>query len=210
MSKENTGITVTGHGEVMAPPDMATVDLGISVLADTVTDAADKAGATANRLITTLKEGGIEPRDLTTTQYTVTTEYDWADNQRRFLGYRVNNNVRAVIRRVDDVGRVIDAAVTAGGDATQVNNLQFGIDDDTSLLATAREEAWKDAVAKARQLATLAGRQLGGASMIVEGVTGPPGPTPLARMRMAAEMDITTPIEGGSTTVRVDLRVRFD
>jgi uncharacterized protein YggE len=208
MSMDN-GITVMGRGEVLAPPDMATVDFGISVLGDTVAGAAAEAGLVAGRLVGTLEESGVAPADLATIQYGISTEYDWVNNERRLLGYRVNNTVRAVMRDTGEVGRIVDAAVSAGGNATQVGNLQFGIDDETALMAVAREKAWADALAKAGQLADLSGLALGKAKIIEEG-TRPPGPTPVARMRMAAEMDSSTPIEGGSSAVRVDLTVHFD
>jgi uncharacterized protein YggE len=209
MSKDRKGIRVVGRGEVLASPDTATVDFGISVLGDTVATAAAEASQVAGRLVGTLKESGVAPPDIATTQYGIAAEYDWANNERRLLGYRVNNTVRALIRDIGGVGRIVDAAVSAGGDATQVGNLQFGIEDETALLAAARDKAWADALAKAGQLAGLAGLNLGEALRIEEG-TGLPGPIPLARMRMAAEMASSTPIEGGSATVSVELTVHFD
>jgi uncharacterized protein YggE len=138
----------------------------------------------------------------------MSTEHDWVDNQQRFLGYRVTNTVRTVIRSVTQVGETIDAAVAAGGGDAQVNNLVFSIEDDTALLAAARDSAWDDAQAKATQLASLAGRSLGKALSIVERTRPIPGPFPVARMR--TESDAGTPIEGGTSVVVIDLEVRYE
>lgn len=200
------GITVAGVGVVDAPPDTMTVDLGISLRAATVAEASAVTAEKTARLIDTLKDGGVAAEDLMTTQYAIHPEYDHHDDQQRFLGYRVTNNLRVVIRDVPAAGSLIDAAVSAGGDDTIVNNVAFSIEDDQAVLDAAREAAWGDALAKGEHLARLSGRTLGAALSIVESAGRPPGPSPMLRMAAMAE---STAIEGGATTVSVTLEVRF-
>lgn len=204
--KRPKGISVSGVGEASATPDLLTVDLGVSVLETTVETATGTAAEAALAVISSLVDAGIDKSDIATTDYSIHAEQDWQDNQRRHLGYRVTNTVRARIRDVAAAGNVLDATVSAGGDLVQVNNLRFSFEDESSLRAEARAAAWADATAKANQLAGLSGQTLGPAVEIVEGAP-PSYPVPIARLQAAA--DTATPIEAGTSTVVVNLQVRF-
>lgn len=209
MHSRSKGITVTGTGVATAPPDLVTVDIAVTALADTVAGASQQAATAARGVLDAVISSGIDRKAITTTTYSISSEYDWqSGSTRRFLGYRVVNNLSVEVRDVDGVGTVIDHAVHAAGDAAEVNGLRFSIDDPTDLERQARDLAWSDAVAVAAQLASLAGRALGRATAITE-VTGGPAPFPVRRAEMAAA-DMTTPIEGGTTTVQVTVQARFE
>jgi len=204
------GITVSGAGEANADPDMVEIDVGVAVLADTVEDATRIAAQRAEAVSSTLTAGGVLPEDMATTEYSIRPEYDYSSSQQRLLGYRVSNTVRAKLRDIASTGPLLDSIASAGGDETRVNGLSFGIADETSLLASAREAAWNDARDKAEQLAVLSGHTLGKATSITENTQGPVVPMP--RM-MAADMAMaekaSTPIEPGTSTVTVTLQVDF-
>lgn len=201
------GILVTGVGEVTGTPDTVQVDIGVSVLGATVAEAAERAAQKAEALIAALTDGGVDPTDITTTDYSIYPEYDYRDNTERLVGYRVTNTVRAKIRNVTQAGDVIDSAVEAAGDETRIGGLSFSIEDDSALVSAAREAAWEDALAKATQLATLSGLTLGPALSITETSVGPPSPVPFADM---AERAASTPIQPGTSTVTIVLEVRFE
>jgi hypothetical protein len=204
------GITVSGAGEAHAAPDIVEIDVGVSVLANTVEDATRTAAEKANAVSSALTAGGIAAEDMTTTEYSIRPEYDYSDSPQRLLGYRVGSTVRAKLRDITSTGRLLDSIASAGGDETTVNGLSFGVADETSLLGHAREAAWNDAKAKAEQLATLSGHTLGKATTITEMIQGPVLPMP--RM-MAADMAMSerasTPIQPGTSTVTVTLQVEF-
>ncbi len=204
------GITVSGAGEANADPDMVEIDVGVAVLADTVEDATQIAAQRAEAVTSALTAGGVRVEDMATIEYTIRPEYDFTDNKQRLLGFRVSNTVRAQVRDIASTGPLLDSIASAGGDETRVNGLRFGIDDETSLLASAREAAWNDARNKAEQLAALSGHTLGKATSITETNKGPVVPMP--RM-IAADMGMaeraSTPIEPGTSTVTVTLQVEF-
>lgn len=203
-----SGISVTGMGEVTGSPDTVEVGLGVSVLADTVDEAAATAAEKAQALIDSLTSNGVAEDDITTTDYSIYPEYDYSSNQERLIGYRVNNTVRAKIRSIESTGTVIDDAVAAGGDDVTVNGLSFSIEDNDELVAAAREAAWNDAMAKATQLAELSGQALGDATSITESVSMPPVPIPYASDEAGAERALT-PIEPGTSAVTITLQVQF-
>jgi uncharacterized protein YggE len=204
----SSGISVTGMGEVTGTPDTVEVGLGVSVLAETVDEAAATAAEKAQALIDSLTSNGVAEEDITTTDYSIYPEYDYSSNTERLVGYRVNNTVQAKIRDIATTGTVIDAAVAAGGDDVTVNGLSFSIEDNDELVSAAREAAWNDAMAKATQLAGLSGHTLGEATSITESVSMPPVPIPYAE-EMAAVDRATTPIEPGTSAVTITLQVQF-
>jgi uncharacterized protein len=201
-----SGITVTGHGETAAAPDVVSVDLGVSVLGDTVAEARSKAADAATALMDALNAAEVAPGSISTVDYSVFPEYDYRAEKERLIGYRVNNTVQARISDLSRSGEIIDDAINAAGDYARINSVTFSIEDDSSLEQAAREAAWNDAIEKANQLAQLSGRTLGSVESIAETVNQPPGPGPVMRMAVA---DSATPIHPGTTTVAVTLTVEF-
>lgn len=202
-----TGITVTGTGEVTGTPDTVEVSLGVAVLAETVQEATTTAAQKADALISALTDGGVDRKDITTTDYSIYPEYDYSNNTERLVGYRVSNTVRVKIRNIDDAGSLIDAATAAGGNDVRVNGLQFSIEDDADMVEAARAAAWADALAKATQLAELSGQELGVAISINETVSSTP--PPVYYDNAGGDLARETPIEPGTSAVAISLSVNF-
>ena len=200
------GITVSGIGDASGQPDVVDVDVGVSVLANTVEEATSIAADKAAAVTTALSAAGVSPDDLATTEYSIRPDYDYSGNEQKLTGYRVSNMMRARLRDIATTGSVLDSLSTAGGDETQVNGLTFGVADETGLRAQARNAAWEDALAKAKQLADLSGQTLGSATSITETVRPPVSPV---RMLAADMAERSTPIQPGSTMVTVTLEVEF-
>jgi len=204
-----SGINVTGQGKVTGQPDVLQVNLGVSVLRPTVDQATTDAASLATAVIDALKASGVAEEDIQTANYSIYPEYDWSGETQRLLGYRVANEVRVKIRDLDQAGEIIDAATAAGGDATVVNGLSFSIEDNAELLQMARTAAWNDAEGKARQLAQLAGIELGAAVSITESINYETPPIYWERDMAAAGEGATTPIESGTQEVSVVVQVTF-
>jgi len=204
-----SGINVTGQGKVTGQPDVLKVILGVSVLRPTVDQATGDAATLATAVIDALKAHGVAEDDIQTANYSINPEYDWSGETQRLLGYRVNNEVRVKIRDLEQAGEIIDAATAAGGDAMVVSSLSFSIEDNAELLQMARTAAWTDAEAKARQLAQLAGLELGAASSITETINYDTPPIYYERDMAAAGESAVTPIESGTQEVTVVVQVTF-
>lgn len=201
------GITVTGVGRSTAAPDLMMVDLGISVLANSVAEGRSRATDLAHALIAAVKGHGVADDDIQTVRYTIQPEYDYHDGAQRLRGYRVANDLTVALRDQGVTGQILDSAAEAGGDEVTINSVSFALEDEVSARDQARETAWADARSRAEHLARLSGRQLGPVIDILESMGRPPGPGPLARMALAH--DEATPIEAGSTTITLTLQVRF-
>jgi len=206
---ESLGISVSGEGKVSGAPDIAVLTLGVSVLAPTVKDARDQAATAMNGVVDSIKGNGVDDKDIQSSQFSIYPEYDYRGDTQELRGYRVTNIVTAKIRDIDDTSKVIDDAVAAGGDLTEVQSLDFTIDDPSKLQDEARAEAVKDAQTKAGRLADLAGVKLGKPISISESGAAPP--MPLSRQAGAAELDsgAPTPIEPGEMEVTLDVQVLY-
>src|SRR5439155_19103090 len=93
------------------------------------TTAAAAAAENARRqrtILDTLRAIGVLAEQLSTSNYSVQPEMQYAPNGQappRVVGYTVTNTVRVEVRRLDDVGRVIDAALSKG--SNEMSGLQF-------------------------------------------------------------------------------------
>ena len=161
-------IHVTGSGSVTGEPDIATLDVGVSVERETVAEAREEAANAMTALINSLQANNVAEKDIKTENFSIYPQYDYTDDGRVLRGYRVNNTVRAKVRDLATLSDVIDDAAGAGGDSIVINSIQFMIDDTTPLQTKARSLAVKDAEAKAQTLAKASGVRLGEPLTITE------------------------------------------
>ncbi len=218
LSDEGT-IWVTGEGKISVEPDLAVLNLGVEAMADTVSESRTSASAALDAIKEVLATNGIEDRDIQTRRFSIRPEYDWQEitenglksSKQVLIGYRVNNSLTVRVRDLDSVGTLIDDVITAGGDATRFNGIEFRVEDTSPLLSQLREEAVNDALAKARHFAELGEVELGRLIFISEpGAVAPGfdayGFQTAALVESAYGYDRSTPISGGD--IEVSLRVQ--
>lgn len=198
-------VAVSAEGQARAVPDRAFLTMGVETRAQTAAQAAAENARTQRAILDTLRAIGFASEQLTTANYSVQPEIQYEENGRRprLIGYVVSNTVRVDLRRVEQAGQVIDAALAKG--ANNVHGLNFYLSDP----APSRRAALTDAVAKARAdaevLATAAGGTLG---ELVELSTGSSPVVPVMyrrTMATAADAAVQTPIEAGEETIRANV-----
>lgn len=210
-SDQPHAISVSGQGQASAAPDTAVVNLGVSVLRDSVAEAIGDANASMEAVLGVLESSGVEQRDVTTANFSVYPEYNFRDDSQQLQGFRVSNQVTAKVRDLDGIGDLLDAVARAAGDNVVINGISFTIDDQTELRQQAREAAVNDARTRAEELAALADVGLGGAISISEG-GGQTPPIPASfgfGADVAAETAASVPIAGGEFTVTVTVSVAY-
>lgn len=205
----NNGIAVSGVGRVSAAPDVAILTVGVTVERPQLEDARNTAASAMQGVVNALKAGGVADKDIQTTQFSVQPMYDYFGRP-SLRGYQVSNVVTAKLRKLDDAGKVIDAAVKAGGNDAIVQGIRFTIDDTTKLEAQAREAAMKQAKERAEQLAKTGGVDLGKAVSITEGTQG----VPVYQLDGAIRApntgeDVSTTIQAGELDVVVTVQVVY-
>ena len=208
--QQQTGIWVTGQGEVMAVPDVAELRLGVEVQADTVAEAQAQASDAMGKVQQALKDNGVAEKDIQTQQFSIYPVTKWISDrdEQEIVGYRATNIVVAKIREIDKAGAIIDAAAEAGGDLIIIQDISFDVEDKTPYYEEARTKALEDAENKATQLADLAGVGLGKATFVSEGGGYLPVRVDYSNER-AVPMG-ATPISPGELKIEVDVQVIYE
>ena len=202
-------VTVSGTGEVSAPPDMANVSAGVVTESPRAADAVAANSAAMQKVLGALDRAGIERKHVQTRRFDVSPLY--AEGQTRgrgmpaIIGYRAANQVQVEVHGVDKVGAVLDALVGAG--ANELGGISFGITEPAPLLDEARRKAIADARRKAELYAGAAGVALGRVIQIDE--VGGGGPVPVAYGRMMAEAAAAPPVAPGQLDLSASVTVRF-
>lgn len=207
-------ISIDGKGEVTTAPDTAFVNAGVTSTATTAREALTSNTKAMADLIATLKTAGVAATDIQTSGFSVNPQYFYADRDAqgntpppRITGYQVQNGVNVRVRKLDDLGTILDQIVSVG--ANTINGVNFTVDDPASLLDEARKAAFANAEAKAKTYADAAGIGLGDVLTITERNTeNVPQPYPMRAM--AAPMaDKAVPVETGQLTYDVDVSVQW-
>jgi uncharacterized protein YggE len=110
-----------------------------------------------------------------------------------------------VIRKAENAGTVIDAVVTAGGDAVQLNGVYPFLSNGVAAAEQARVAAVADAKARATSYAKLIGENLGRVLYLTE-VSAPVYNRPITAM---AKAESDTNIDLGEEEVTVTVTVRW-
>ncbi len=205
---QGTLLSVNAEGMSEGRPDMATINLGVTTQGDTAQAAMAENARRMNALMQALRRAGVAERDIQTSNVSVHPQQQYRENEPPLItGYQASNTVTAKVRNVNNTGRVIDAAVAAGGNT--VHGVSFSYQNPDEQLDAAR----RDAIGEARRRADLYASALNMRVVRIvavseSGASSPPIPMPMARMEMA--QDASTPIAPGEIETRVHVSVTFE
>jgi hypothetical protein len=161
-------ITVTGTGKVKYTPDIAYITVGVNTEDKTAQGAWQKNGEIVKMIFAALKRLGISEKDLQTTGVKVQPRYHHPkDKAPVLLGYTATYDLSITVRKLDQIGHVLDASVESG--ANRSVGIRFACSNPEKLLEQARIAAVAEARKKAQLYVTGAGAQLGLVQSIVEG-----------------------------------------
>ncbi len=150
-------IMASGRGEVQLAPTYAIVTINVTTRANLAVDAASQNAQLVEATMKALQRVGLSEKEVATSGYTLMQNYEYLPNrQPQPSGFSANTTIRAEVRRLKDLGRVIDAAVASG--ATGISGMQFL----ASSMNEARRMAMADAVRQARADADAIAKAAGG------------------------------------------------
>ncbi|MFL5629987.1 MAG: SIMPL domain-containing protein [Gemmatimonadaceae bacterium] len=156
-------IMAGGRSEVSVTPDRATVLISVETRAPSAAAAASTNSAKMAAVLQALRAAGLSQADITTSGYTVGQDPRGMRTAPNLpqppVEFLARNTVRATVRRVDDVGKVIDAALAGG--ATSVASVQMAAPNTDEARRTALAQAVAQAQRDAETLARAAGGSLG-------------------------------------------------
>jgi uncharacterized protein len=201
-------ISLVATGAVKTTPDKVDISTGVTSEAKSAREALDQNTEAMAKVVEALKGEGIEPKDIQTTNFSVSPVYE----QRKegtapfIVGYRVTNAVRITVRDTKKLGAILDKVVSLG--ANQIDSIEFGVDEAQVLKDEARKLALKNVTDNAKLYAEAAGVGLSQILSISEEESSyQPRFAPAAtRMEMAKNV----PIESGTASVEVRVRVTWE
>lgn len=205
-------ITVVGEGVVNIKPDVARANIGVETVSDTVQEATAENSATLEAVLAALREQGIADTDMTTSSYSVYAERYGSDGPlpNDQVRYRVSNNVTVLVRDLDALGTVLDAAVVAG--ANNIYGVEFLLDDPTAARSEARGLAVANAQATAVELAELNGLAVGDVISISEviGQAGGSYNNQFMQSSLGRGGGEGLPIEPGQLRLTLQLQIMYE
>ncbi|MGE4247944.1 MAG: SIMPL domain-containing protein [Parvibaculaceae bacterium] len=203
-------LSLNGHGEVKAKPDMAVVNVGVLTQAQTAREALTQNTQAMEKVFASLKASGIEAKDIQTSNFMVNPRYQYDQNNAqppRVIGYDVSNTVTVSVRKLDTLGAVLDTVVSEG--SNQINGVMFAIADDEKLKDEARKLAVADAERKAKLYAETTRISLGQIMSLSEGNYQPPQPVYYGKA-VRADSAQSVPIAEGEQTVAIDVNIAWE
>ncbi|PJE74577.1 MAG: hypothetical protein COV01_00920 [Candidatus Taylorbacteria bacterium CG10_big_fil_rev_8_21_14_0_10_41_48] len=155
----NGTISVSGKGEVIAVPDIATFSFSVSEEAPVVADAQKRATEKTNSILDFLKKNGVEDKDVKTTNYNIYPRYEYTGDRygsygtgkRVLVAYVITQSVEVKAREIDTAGTLLSGIGEFG--ATDVSGLSFSVDKYDDLVKEARAKAIAEARVNAKNLA---------------------------------------------------------
>jgi uncharacterized protein YggE len=202
-------IAVVGRGEIKVSPDRATLQISVQTKAATAAAAAADNANKQQSVMAALRALGLGNDQLSTINYNVYPEQRYEPNREPVIvGYNVTNTILVDVRKLSQVGPVIDAALSHG--ANMITSLQFY----ASNTETARRVAITSAIEKARADADAAAHAAHGSLGTLLGIDigsySPPPPRPMMMAKMApVALQADTQINPGEETLSVEVNTRW-
>lgn len=209
--QQETTLNLTGEGKVDVAPDIASVSLGVNVDADTASQAMKEQATLMSNVFKALEKAGVENKDMQTGNISLNPRYDYSSRDNappKLIGYQATNTVNITVRKLEKVGSVLDAVVSAGGNT--INSISFGLDDSSQALKDARKDAVRDALEKAELYADAAGYKVSRIVSMDEAGNSTPHPQPMMMARMKEADSSRTPIAAGEISYSSTMNVQFE
>jgi uncharacterized protein YggE len=198
-------ISTTGIGEASAIPDRATIYIAVQTRATTASGASADNARRVKAVMDTLRAIGIAGDQMQTANYSVTPETPYMPSTApRTVTYSVSNSLLVKLRRIDDVGRVIDVALAKG--ANEISSLQFSSSTADSVRSVALAAAVADAKIQAEAMARAAGGSLG--QLLELSTSMPVRPMPMMQT-FSARAAVQTPITPGEQSISATVSGRW-
>lgn len=200
-------ISVTGDAVIQAQPDTAILTIAVVTQARRAIDAQQENATKSDAVVQALKNAAGPGAEVKTSGYSVQPQRVYKEGQPPTItGYEARNTVTVTLSDLKRLGNVIDVASQSG--ANDISGISFTLKQDRAAREQALTEATREAMNKARVIATALGSRIVRVIEVQEdGFQRPPVPVYQAEAFMAKRDSAATPIEVGSLdiTSRVQL-----
>lgn len=198
-------ITASGRGEVRLPPTYAILTVNVATRANAAVEAASQNARRVEAIMNALRSAGLAEKDIATSGYRLEQSYEYPRNaEPRPAGFTANTTIRAEVRPLESLGKVIDAAIAGG--ATGVSGIQFLASNTEEARRSAMAEAVRQARADAEAIARAAGGTLGRLIALNSGGVSQPIPRDMYNAQLMSTV-VTTAGASPTNIVPAELNV---
>lgn len=219
-------ITLSAEGKILTVPDLASIDVSVVTQNKDPKIVAQENTQKSNAIIDFLKSKGVAPKDIKTSNYSLSPQYYYPYDYPRLpcpfgvecppksptiVNYQLNQTLQIKVRDFKIIGDILSGVVGQG--ANSIGDVQFSIEDTDKFKNQARKIAIINAKEKAMELAQTAGIKLGPVISFSE--TGN-YPTYSFKQRgyslkaLSSDQSESPQIESGSQEIIVTMSVVFE
>lgn len=203
-------VVVTGESTVQAQPDTAVLTLAVVTQNASASEAQAENASKTDAVVRAVRAAAGTGAEVKTSGYSLQPQYAYKEGAPPTItSYITRNGVTVTTSELNRVGAVIDAASRAG--ANSVDGLSFTLRRDEQACQRALSDATREALSKARTIATTLG---GSVVRVVEvqeaGAFRPPIPLydrEVGNVAMARQAATPTPVEPGSLDIRAQVQL---
>lgn len=210
-------VQVSGEGEMKIKPEYVLIAATIYSRAQQAQAAQKLNAKEMARIDKILKQDfKIEAKDIQTSSFQVSPQYDYQQNKTVYKGMNVSHTVTIKYRKIDDAGNLLDRVLEGQnqeGFGVRIENISFGTDRLRELQAEVLEKAVADAKTRAMVLAKASGKKLKDIRKISDSQVRVQNPQPMrmAKMAMMAEdASAGTSIAPGEMSVMANVQAEFE
>jgi hypothetical protein len=224
-------LSITASGQSRRTPDLAMFNAGVVTQGKTAAEALAENNRRMEAVVAALRRAGVAERDIQTSSISLNPRYWYPEREAmmrarqmgeppapptepqppRIVGYDARNSVQVRVRRVGEMGRIIDTLASAG--ANEVHGPNFTMDEPRAAL----DEARTAAVAEARQRAELYARAAGMRVVRILSITEAGGYYPVQDIMVTGSRGESLmsappppPVAPGELTLGVNVSVQFE
>jgi len=192
-------ISVSGHGEATATPDMATITVGVQTKAADAQAALASNSTKLNAVVAAIEGQGVAAAHIKTSDLSL-----YLDSQTN--DYQASHQLTISLDSVGKVGSVLDAAVGAG--ANNSWGVSFGLQDASTQRSQALTSAISDARKKANAMAAALGVTVTSVGSASEASYNAP-PIQYGAVASAPNASSATQVQPGQLTISADVSVIY-
>ena len=214
---EKSLIAVNGTVEKSMDPNLAYVMVEVYAKAAQAQAAQALQAKEYIRFKSIVEKNKIKKEDFTSENFSMTPEYfyDQKTQTQKITGYRVSHQIKLTVRKVDDLGSILDQTLSSQKpDVAGISfqSVQWDSDKKSQLESTMLAEAVKVAQQKAEVLANAAGVKIKKIHFMTPSFSGESPVNFGDGMRAKAMMMESAPtqLNGGAIKVRADVQVQFE
>jgi uncharacterized protein YggE len=196
-------VTAQGEAIITAEPDQAQIDIGVVTQAGNAPEAAKENAEKLSRVMAQVKKLLGKGDEIKTASYSLNPNYRYPQGGKpEITGYTATNILRIKTATLENVGKLIDAAMQSG--ANRINQLLFTLKDEHAVQVQALRLASQKAKTKVEEMAGALGLKVIGVLSLTENERGV---RPIIAQARGAQVEALssaapTPVEAGTIEVR--------